>query len=48
MEAKRLYRGRLIDHLHLVVRDLAASRRLYTALLDVLGIPLGGEGDSYF
>ena len=48
METQRLYRGRLIDHLHLVVRDLDASKRLYTALFDVLGIPLGGEGDSYF
>jgi catechol 2,3-dioxygenase-like lactoylglutathione lyase family enzyme len=43
-----LYRGRLIDHLHLVVRDLAASRRFYGALLDVLGIPIGGEGKDYF
>jgi catechol 2,3-dioxygenase-like lactoylglutathione lyase family enzyme len=44
----QLYRGRLIDHLHLVVRDLAASRRFYGALLDVLGIPIGGEAPDYF
>lgn len=48
METQRLYRGRLIDHLQLVVRDLDASKRLYTALFEVLGIPLGGEGDSFF
>jgi len=48
METQELYRGRLIDHLQLVVRDLPASRRFYTAVFGVLGIPLGGEGDDYF
>lgn len=48
METQRLYRGRLIDHIQLVVADLPASRRLYTALFEVLGIPLGGEGEDYF
>ena len=43
-----LYRGRLIDHLQLVVRDLAASRRFYGAVLEVLGIPIGGEAQDYF
>ncbi|RYE95996.1 MAG: VOC family protein, partial [Oxalobacteraceae bacterium] len=32
MEAVQLSRGRLIDHLHLVVHDLAASRRFYQAV----------------
>jgi len=41
------YRGRLIDHVHLVVRDVAASRRFYTAVLDVFGIPVEG-GDTWF
>jgi len=44
----QLYRGRLIDHIHLVVRDLKASRRFYGAVLDVLGIPVGGEADDFF
>ena len=48
METQELYRGRLIDHLQLVVRDLDASRGFYHALFDVLGIPLGGEGENYF
>ncbi len=48
METQELYRGRLIDHLQLVVRDLEASRDFYQALFDVLGIPLGGEGENYF
>jgi catechol 2,3-dioxygenase-like lactoylglutathione lyase family enzyme len=43
----QLLRGRLIDHLHLRVRDLDASRKFYTAVLDVLGIPVIG-GDGHF
>lgn len=48
MEAQRLHRGRLIDHLQLVVKDLAASRRFYDAVFEALEVPLGGEGDSWF
>lgn len=48
METNELHRGRLIDHLQLVVRDLTASRRFYAAVFDVLGVPIGGEGDDYF
>lgn len=43
MENHELHRGRLIDHLGLVVKDLAASKRFYRAAFEVLGIPLGGE-----
>src|SRR5215510_11892399 len=31
--------GRLIDHVHLKVRDLSASRRFYDAVLAALGLP---------
>ena len=48
MEAQQLHRGRLIDHIQLVVKDLAASRRFYEALFKVLGVPLGGGADDYF
>ena len=48
METMELYRGRLIDHLQLVVKDLAASRRFYQAVFDKIGIPIAGEGDTYF
>ena len=48
METQQLHRGRLIDHLQLVVRDLAASRLFYDAVMQALHIPLGGEGDDYF
>jgi catechol 2,3-dioxygenase-like lactoylglutathione lyase family enzyme len=48
METQKLYRGRLIDHVHLVVRDLPASKRFYAAVFQVLGIPIGGEGPDFF
>ncbi|SCY47433.1 VOC family protein [Microvirga guangxiensis] len=48
METEELHRGRLIDHIQLVVRDLPASRRFYEAVFQVLGVPLGGSGDDYF
>ena len=48
MTAQTLHRGRLIDHLQLVVDDLAASRRFYEAIFAVLGIPVGGTGSDFF
>ncbi|MGY8562029.1 VOC family protein [Paracidovorax citrulli] len=48
MDTMELYRGRLIDHLQLIVRDLPASRRFYQAVFDTIGIPIAGEGDDYF
>lgn len=48
MEAQELHRGRLIDHLHMVVADLDASRRFYGAVAQALGVPIGGEGETYF
>jgi catechol 2,3-dioxygenase-like lactoylglutathione lyase family enzyme len=48
MEAQEILRGRLIDHIQLVVRDLAASRRFYETTLAALRIELGGEGEGYF
>ena len=48
MELHELHRGRLIDHVQLVVRDLEASRAFYGAVLDVLQVPMGGEMDGFF
>jgi catechol 2,3-dioxygenase-like lactoylglutathione lyase family enzyme len=48
METQELHRGRLFDHIQLVVKDLAASKRFYSAAFNVLDIPLGGEGEDYF
>jgi catechol 2,3-dioxygenase-like lactoylglutathione lyase family enzyme len=41
----QLHRGRLIDHVHLRVRDLQRSRRFYEAVFEVLGIPLTATPD---
>ena len=48
MEIQQLHRGRLIDHIQLVVRDIAASEAFYTAVFKALEIPLSGRGDDYF
>ncbi|MBL0968801.1 MAG: VOC family protein [Brevundimonas sp.] len=48
METQSLHRGRLIDHIQLVVADLSASRRFYDAVFETLGVPLGGEAESFF
>jgi catechol 2,3-dioxygenase-like lactoylglutathione lyase family enzyme len=48
METSELYRGRLIDHLQIVVADLERSRRFYGAVLEVFGIPISGEGPGFF
>ncbi len=48
METNQLHRGRLIDHLQLVVSDLKASQDFYTAVLSVLEIPVVGTSDGYF
>jgi catechol 2,3-dioxygenase-like lactoylglutathione lyase family enzyme len=48
METQELHRGRLIDHIQLVVRDLSAGRQFYTAVLESLNIPIGGTADDYF
>ena len=48
METQLLHRGRLIDHIQLVVADLPSCRRFYEAVFDVLGIPIGGEAETHF
>ena len=48
MPTMELHRGRLVDHVQMVVADLAASRRFYDAVLGILEIPLGGEADKHF
>ncbi len=47
METHELHRGRLIDHVQLVVKDIAASKRFYKAVFEVLRIPVGGEADDH-
>jgi len=46
--ARRDHLGRLLDHVHLVVRDLSASRRFYEAALAALGRELTWAGNDAF
>lgn len=48
MEPNRLHRGRLIDHIQLVVRDLAASETFYTAVMSVFDIPVLSTDNGHF
>jgi catechol 2,3-dioxygenase-like lactoylglutathione lyase family enzyme len=40
--------GRLLDHVHVRVADLEASKRFYRAVLEALGGELIMEGEGYF
>lgn len=42
MDTQELHRGRLIDHIQLVVKDLPASQAFYEAVFKVLKAPAGG------
>ena len=48
MATQELHRGRLIDHIQLVVKDLSVSQDFYAAVFQCLGIPMSGSGDGYF
>ncbi len=48
MEIQELHRGRLIDHIQLVVKDFSVSHTFYAAVLASLNVPVGGQGDGYF
>ena len=47
METQELHRGRLIDHIQLVVKDLAASMNFYSNVLGALNVPMGGSGETH-
>ena len=42
------HQGRLLDHVHLRVRDLEASKAFYTAALEAVGLPIVMEGPGFF
>jgi len=48
MATQTLYRGRLVDHVQLVVKDLAVSRSFYEKVLGVLGITIDFEAPGMF
>ncbi|WP_029355596.1 VOC family protein [Bosea sp. 117] len=47
VELKEWHRGRLIDHIQLVVPDLETALAFYKAIFAVLDVPLV-EGEGYF
>jgi catechol 2,3-dioxygenase-like lactoylglutathione lyase family enzyme len=45
----KFFRGRLFDHIHLVVADLESSRRFYGAAIGSLGLPIQiVDGPGFF
>lgn len=48
MTSQEVHRGRLIDHVQLVVQDFHASQNFYKAVLASLEIPIAASGDDYF
>jgi catechol 2,3-dioxygenase-like lactoylglutathione lyase family enzyme len=40
--------GRLLDHVHLRVRDVEASKSFYSAALEPMGLGVTFEGDGWF
>ncbi len=40
--------GRLIDHVHVRVRDLEASKRFYGAVLEAVGYEITRDAESFF
>jgi len=48
MQAMQIHKGRLVDHIHLNVADLSASRRFYSACLTALGRELSQDTEHFF
>jgi len=44
---RELHVGRLIDHVHLRARDLAATQRFYRAVLAALGKPVSADDERH-
>jgi catechol 2,3-dioxygenase-like lactoylglutathione lyase family enzyme len=48
MSTMRFHQGRLLDHVHVRVRDLAASKAFYRAVLEAVGSGLTWEHEESF
>jgi len=48
METNKIYRGRMIDHIQLVVADLAKSKSFYEAVLGTINIPIAMATEEFF
>jgi catechol 2,3-dioxygenase-like lactoylglutathione lyase family enzyme len=44
----RFHQGRLLDHVHIRVSDIEASKAFYGAVLEAVGLGLTFEGEGYF
>ena len=44
----RFHQGRLLDHVHLRVADLEASKAFYAAALEAVGVEMTMEGPGFF
>ena len=44
----RFHQGRLLDHVHIRVADIEASKAFYGAVLGAVGLGLTFEGEGYF
>ena len=44
----QFHRGRLLDHIHLRVSDLEASKAFYAAALEAVGLGIVMEGPGFF
>jgi len=40
--------GRLLDHVHVRVSDVEASKRFYRSVLQAVGLDITAEGDGWF
>ncbi|MFO1219899.1 MAG: VOC family protein [Burkholderiaceae bacterium] len=45
MATRQRHKGRLIDHIGMVVRDFPACKAFYIAVFDALKIPIGGADE---
>src|SRR3954452_6411561 len=48
MATQERHKGRLIDHIGLVVRDLAVSKAFYSAVFGVLKTPMGSDEHDFW
>ncbi|MBJ7535355.1 VOC family protein [Rhodomicrobium vannielii ATCC 17100] len=48
MDTNHVHRGRLVDHIQLVVQDLKESQNFYTAVMAILDIPIVSTDNGYF
>jgi catechol 2,3-dioxygenase-like lactoylglutathione lyase family enzyme len=44
----RFHQGRLLDHVHIRVADIEASKAFYGAVLEAVGLGFTFEADGYF